>query len=105
FHPCRYPNFYFSAFIAGTKQVVLLGLFNGQGLDLTAPNCHLLMRISPGETYIKCVMKDGRMQGALLIGETELEETFENLILNQLDLTSFGEHLLDPNIDLSDYFD
>uniref|UniRef100_A0A183SYM0 Pyridine nucleotide-disulfide oxidoreductase domain-containing protein 1 n=1 Tax=Schistocephalus solidus TaxID=70667 RepID=A0A183SYM0_SCHSO len=86
-------------------KVVLLGLFNGQGLDLTAPNCHLLMRISPGETYVKCVMKDGRMQGALLIGETELEETFENLILNQLDLTSFGEHLLDPNIDLSDFFD
>ncbi|KAL7064837.1 hypothetical protein AAHC03_05236 [Spirometra sp. Aus1] len=86
-------------------KVVLLGLFNGQGLDLTSPDCHVLMRITPGETYVKCIMKDGRMQGALLIGETELEETFENLILNQLDLTSFGEHLLDPNIDLSDYFD
>lgn len=50
-------------------------------------------------------MWNGRMQGALLIGETELEETFENLILNQLDLSSFGEHLLDPNFDLSDFFD
>lgn len=28
-------------------------------------------------------MHQGRMQGAILIGETGLEETFENLILNQ----------------------
>lgn len=50
-------------------------------------------------------MKDGRMYGAILIGETDLEETFENLILNQMDLTQFGEDLLDPNIDIEDYFD
>lgn len=50
-------------------------------------------------------MRDGRMQGALLIGETDLEETFENLILSQIDLSQFGEHLLDPNIDISDYFE
>ena len=50
-------------------------------------------------------MRDGRMQGALLIGETDLEETFENLILSQLDLSQLGERLLDPNIDISDYFD
>jgi len=34
-----------------------------------------------------------------------LQETFENLILNQLDLSRFGESLLDPNIDIEDYFD
>lgn len=50
-------------------------------------------------------MKDGRMQGAILIGETDLEETFENLILNQLDLSSYGEELLNPDIDIEDYFD
>ena len=50
-------------------------------------------------------MKDGRMQGATLIGETDLEETFENLILNQLDLSSYGEELLNPDIDIEDYFD
>ena len=50
-------------------------------------------------------MKEGRMQGALLIGDTDLEETFENLILNQLDLSAYGEDLLDPNIDIEDYFD
>ena len=28
-------------------------------------------------------MKDGRVIGAILIGETDLEETIENLILNR----------------------
>ncbi|VDP83938.1 unnamed protein product [Echinostoma caproni] len=86
-------------------KVVLLGLFNGQGLDLTSPDCYLLMRVTPGEEYVKCVMQSGRMQGALLIGETDLEETLENLIVNQLDLINLEDSLLDPNIDLSDYFD
>jgi hypothetical protein len=45
------------------------------------------------------------MQGAILIGDTDLEETFENLILNQLDLQDFGVDLLDPNIDIDDFFD
>ncbi|TPP57743.1 Pyridine nucleotide-disulfide oxidoreductase domain-containing protein 1 [Fasciola gigantica] len=86
-------------------KVVLLGLFNGQGLDLTSPDCYLLMRVTPGEEYVKCVMQSGRMQGALLIGETDLEETLENLIVNQLDLINLEDSLLDPNIDLGDYFD
>ena len=34
-----------------------------------------------------------------------LQETFENLILNQMDLSRFGESLLDPGIDIEDYFD
>ena len=55
--------------------------------------------------YVKTVMKDGQMHGAILIGETELEETFENLILNQMDLSIYGEDLLDPNIDIEDFFD
>lgn len=50
-------------------------------------------------------MRGGRMQGALLIGDTDLEETFENLIVDQLDISSIGEDLLNPNIDISDYFD
>lgn len=55
--------------------------------------------------YIKCVMVDGRMQGAVLLGETDLEETFENLILNQMDLSPYGEDLLNPDVDIEDYFD
>ena len=58
-----------------------------------------------GEEYVKVVLKDDRMYGAILIGETDLEETFENLILNQLNLRDHKEHLLNPDIDIDDYFD
>ena len=96
-----------------------------------------------GREYIKAILQNSRMVGAILIGETDLEvrtillhcasdysltciihvivhlraiytlvskclsmqETFENLILNQMDLSRFGESLLDPDIDIEDYFD
>ena len=41
----------------------------------------------------------------MLLGDTDLEETFENLILNRFDVSCFGDRLLDPDIDLEDYFD
>ena len=99
-------DFCFEMFTHATKffgyKVVLLGLFNGQK-DI---DYEVLLRVTTGKEYVKCVMsKDGRMQGALLIGETDLEETFENLILNQMDLSVYGVDLLDPNIDIEDYFD
>lgn len=56
-------------------------------------------------SFFQVVLSGGRMVGAVLIGETDLEETFENLILNQMDLTPYGEDLLNPNIDIEDYFD
>ena len=99
-------DFCFEMFTHATKffgyKVILLGLFNGQkNIDY-----EVLLRMTKGKEYIKCIMsKDGRMQGSILIGETDLEETFENLILNQMDLSSYGVDLLDPNIDIEDYFD
>lgn len=83
-------------------KVVLLGLYNGQTLD---GHYEVLLRVTKGVEYIKLVMKDGKMQGAVLIGETDLEEMCENLILNQLDLSAYGEDLLNPDIDIEDYFD
>lgn len=83
-------------------QVVLLGKYNAQGLG---SDHELMLRCTKGQEYVKVVMQNGRMMGAVLIGETDLEETFENLILNQMDLSSYGEDLLDPNIDIEDYFD
>ncbi|XP_055386057.1 pyridine nucleotide-disulfide oxidoreductase domain-containing protein 1 [Condylostylus longicornis] len=83
-------------------QVVLLGRYNGQGLD---KNYEILLRVTPDKEYIKFVLHNGKLKGALLIGETGLEETCENLILNKLDLTPYKEDLLDPNIDIEDYFD
>ncbi|XP_076348850.1 pyridine nucleotide-disulfide oxidoreductase domain 1 [Tachypleus tridentatus] len=83
-------------------KVVLLGLYNGQGLG---GDYEILVRVTKGEEYVKVILKDGRMMGAVLIGDTDLEETFENLILNQMDLSTYGDELLNPNIDIEDYFD
>ncbi|XP_042367173.1 pyridine nucleotide-disulfide oxidoreductase domain-containing protein 1 isoform X1 [Plectropomus leopardus] len=99
-------DFCFELFSHITKffnyKVVLLGKFNGQGLG---PDQELLVRVTKGQEYVKVVLSGGRMAGAVLIGETDLEETFENLILNQMDLTRYGEDLLNPDIDIEDYFD
>jgi pyridine nucleotide-disulfide oxidoreductase domain-containing protein 1 len=84
-------------------KVILLGLYNGQGLMPT--EYQAFVRCILGKEYIKLIMKEGRAQGALLIGDTNLEETFENLILTQLDLSGYGDEILDPSIDIEDYFD
>lgn len=101
-----YMDFCFELFAHATRffgyKVIILGLFNGQGLE---GKYEILLRYTKGMEYIKCVMVDGRMQGAVLLGETDLEETFENLILNQMDLSSYGEDLLNPDVDIEDYFD
>jgi small subunit ribosomal protein S18b len=83
-------------------KVILLGLFNAQKLE---KNYELMLRVTRGEEYVKLVVSEGKLQGAVLIGDTDLEEMCENLILNQLDISAIGEHLLDPNVDIEDYFD
>ena len=40
------------------------------------------------------ILQNGHVCGAILIGETDLEEAFENLILNQIDVSTLGEDLL-----------
>lgn len=102
----RHLDFAFEMFTHVTKffgfKVVLLGKFNGQGLG---HDYEALVRVTKGKEYVKTVMVEGKMQGCVLIGETDLEETFENLILNQIDLSSYGEDLLSPDVDIEDYFD
>lgn len=83
-------------------RVVLLGKYNGQGLGT---NYEILLRTTPQLEYIKFVLQNGRLQGAILIGETDLEEMCENLILDQIDLSPFGDDILNPDIDIDDYFD
>ena len=76
-------DFCFEMFAHTTKflghKVVSVGQYNGQKLD---KQYEVLLRVTLGLEYVKTVMKDRKMQGALLMGETDLEETFGNLILN-----------------------
>ncbi len=102
------PDFCFQMFTHVTHffghKVVLLGLFNAQ--TLSTEDYEALVRVTRGREYVKCIMtKEGRMAGAVLVGETDLEEAFENLILNQIDLSHLGEELLNPDVDIDDYFD
>ena len=59
----------------------------------------------PAGQFVRILLHRGRMVGAVLIGETELEETFENLILDGLDLSSYGPALLDPDVEIDHMFD
>lgn len=77
--------------------------FNAQ--KLAAGGWHVLLRCDLEKEYVKVVVKEGRVQGAVLIGETDLEETMENLILNELDISSFEGSLLDQDFDVEDFFD
>ncbi|KAM4038074.1 pyridine nucleotide-disulfide oxidoreductase domain-containing protein 1 [Anomaloglossus baeobatrachus] len=99
-------DFCFELFAHVTKffnyKVILLGKYNAQGLGAEH---ELLLRCTKGREYVKVVLQDGRMMGAVLLGDTDLEETFENLILNRMDLSVYGAGLLDPDIDIEDYFD
>jgi len=58
-----------------------------------------------GKEYTRVIVRDGCVVGAVLIGDTDLEETFENLILNKLCISHIEDQLLDPDIDIEDYFD
>lgn len=99
-------DFCFEMFAHSTKlfghKVILLGLFNGQKLD---NKYEILLRMTKGHEYIKFVLENNKLQGAVLIGETDLEEMAENLILNQIDLSPYGDDILNPDIDIEDYFD
>lgn len=56
-------------------------------------------------SFVRVLLLRGRMVGAVLVGETELEETFENLILDCLDLAGLGPALLNPAVELDHVFD
>ncbi|XP_001356103.2 pyridine nucleotide-disulfide oxidoreductase domain-containing protein 1 [Drosophila pseudoobscura] len=101
-----YQDFCFELFGHVTQlfgyPVVLLGRFNGQGLGR---DYELLVRCTRNKEYIKFVLQNGRLRGAILIGDTDLAETCENLILNGIDLEPYGDDILNPDIDIEDYFD
>ncbi|XP_030753804.1 pyridine nucleotide-disulfide oxidoreductase domain-containing protein 1 [Sitophilus oryzae] len=99
-------DFCFEIFTHSTKlfsyKVILLGLYNGQKLD---NKYEILVRTTPKMEYIKFVIENHKLQGAVLIGDTDLEEMCENLILNQINLEPYGDDILNPDIDIEDYFD
>lgn len=113
--------------VVGHVQVVLLGLYNGQRLQHEpAEDMVTYSRVGDaehggggccrvhapraasdpsGRTFVRVLLLRGRMQGAVMIGETQLEEAFENLILDGLDVSRYGPALLDPDEGIDHVFD
>jgi len=82
-------------------EVVLLGDFAGQKLE-TPYDAHVRC---DENAYVKVLVKNKTIHGTVLIGDTDLSETFQNLILNQTDISEVEEDLLNPLFDLEDYYD
>eukprot|EP01135_Chromosphaera_perkinsii_P009364 Nk52_evm40s1737 gene=Nk52_evmTU40s1737 len=101
-------DFYFELFSHTTRffgfKVILLGLYNWRTMADDMP-VNAIVRVNEDKEYIKLCVCEGRIVGAVLVGDTGLEEMIENLILNQTDVSQYGETLLDPNIDIEDFFD
>lgn len=72
-----------SAGLAGQPATDGGGGSGGSGPGGGSVQVHV--RVTPGAEYAKVVALHGRVVGAMLVGETDLEETLENLILNRLD--------------------
>lgn len=81
-------------------RIIYLGLYRENGAD-----CKFLYRVTKFEEYVKVIVRNNRVIGAVLIGDTENEEVFENLIQNELDIGMLEDDLLNPDIDLDHYFD
>ena len=108
-----YPLFTHTTQLFGQK-VVLLGLYNESEYYKRRPDgsqCTVCMKVTPvgvdgtGGEYVKCVMECGRAVGCTLIGDTELEDMMENLIVNRTDMSVYDDDWLRADVDLNDYFD
>jgi len=83
-------------------DVILIGDFAGVNMK---PPYDAHVRCTIGHEYIKVLVQNGRVHGAVLIGNTELAETLQNLILNKTDVSDIEEDMLNPQFDLEDYYD
>lgn len=85
------------------KRVVLLGNFNAQGLK---DGYKMYERGGEGkEDFLRVVVDAGRVRGAVLVGDVDCAEVFENLILSGIDVSWMGVDIVNPDVDLEDFFD
>lgn len=89
--------------------VVFLGRYSAQGITR-----EYKMLEAQGESegpasqagFVRVVLVDGRIRGALLVGSAvDRSETYENLILDQLQVEHLGAAMVDLDNDIADYFD
>lgn len=97
-------DFVFNTFAHMTEffgyKVIYLGLYRYSEGDAT-----FHYRVTTGVEYVKLVIVNGRVIGAVLIGDTDMEEVMETLIQNEMNISSIEDDILNPDIDLDHYFD
>jgi len=72
------------------------------------PDVAVHVRAAPGDHFAQAVFAGGRVVGALLLGDTGLDETLENLALNRLPCVGADGallNILDADVDVDDFFD
>lgn len=70
------------------------------------PDYKVWVRVIERQQYVKLVLYRNTIVGAILIGETSLEEVMENLILNKTNVSDVGIDLLyATDVDVEDYYD
>lgn len=83
-------------------RVAFLGRYRAQGL----PEGYKMLEAGRDGAFVRAVVSVGVLRGALLVGEAvERAETFENLILDGLNVDHLGAALVDLDEDIADYFD
>lgn len=81
------------------KRVVLLGRFEG-----VENHGKTYERVGDGE-IIRVHVVHGRVRGAVLVGDTDCAEVFENLIISGLDVAFLGDRIVDKDVELDEFFD
>lgn len=86
-------------------KLTLLGRYNGEMCD-SGDDLDVIVKVEPGKKYIKVLIKEEKVYGAVLVGETGKEDMLENMILDGLRFDeALKDCLLDDTIDLDDWYD
>ncbi|KAK4537138.1 hypothetical protein CDCA_CDCA11G3163 [Cyanidium caldarium] len=94
----------------GGLKVILLGRYQAQGIAddgfcfLESAHCDDAQDVHHW-WYVRATLWRGRLVGAVLLGDTGLEEVYEHLMLNRIDVSFLGTALVDGSIDIEDFFD
>ncbi|KAI6184190.1 hypothetical protein M3Y97_00569700 [Aphelenchoides bicaudatus] len=79
------------------QKIVLLGDFLAETNDVE--------HVFGEHTLTRIVIENNRIIGAILVGDTGLDEVFETLILNSFNVSDLPRPIVNQQIDLADYFD
>jgi nitrite reductase (NADH) large subunit len=86
---------------ATTLKIVGIDLTSLGDATATGDGCVVLRREDPATgVYRRLALRDGKIVGAILLGDTQNVRTFQGLITTGRDVSAYSDRLLDENLDL-----